>query len=189
MLEKIKNFILEMKGDLTAIYFEKGYEPFKKPVLYAIPFLLVAYALLYLPSVKRLEAKRYEYAKLKASSEFYGRYSAARSKVREYESKLPALKDKDGWLDYILGKSAKKCKILIDSMSGQEEREEGNLIMASRAISVKNDYFTVGKWISDMENSDVFLKITDFNLKKDTSKMGRIKVELTVTTVFSKYMP
>ncbi|MCG2726180.1 MAG: type 4a pilus biogenesis protein PilO [Elusimicrobia bacterium] len=169
-----------------AIYAEKGMEPFKKPLLYAIPFILILYFMVYSPIGSKLENKKSKLLNIESIAEFYEDYSNAKLKILYFQIQFPATKDKDDWLNHVLSSNAKKHGITFDSISAQKEVEISNYWVVSREVSLSSDYDNVGKWICDMENSPIFLKITEFALKKDPTKKGRVRVNLTLSTVFAK---
>ena len=108
--------------------------------------------------------------------------------IASFQCQLPAAKDKDDWLNHVLSSNAKKHGMDFDSISAQKEIEMNNYLVVSREVSLSSTYNKVGKWVRDMENSPIFLKVTDFNLRKDPMKRGNIKVNLTLSTVFAKIM-
>lgn len=185
---KLKEYAVQMLDEFKIVYAEKGFEPFKKPLLYATPAFLIAYFIIYSPSVKKMESRQREYTELCAISEFYGRYHDAKIKIKNHRSVLPALKDKDEWLNYLLTKTAKEHGIVLDSVSEQKEVDMTEAIMVSREVSFKSDYHTVGKVVSDIENSEIFVKITAFELKKNENNLGKVSVTLTLSTLFAKYV-
>ena len=188
LLQKIKIFLKRMLNDMFVIYEEKGAEPFKKPLLYAILPILILYFMIYSPVADKLRDKKNELANIESIIEFYEDYSNAKSMIASFQCQLPAAKDKDDWLNHVLSSNAKKHGMDFDSISAQKEIEMNNYLVVSREVSLSSTYNKVGKWVRDMENSPIFLKVTDFNLRKDPMKRGNIKVNLTLSTVFAKIM-
>ncbi len=186
LLEKIKFFSSNMIESVIAIYTEKGFEPFKKPLLYALPVILGLYFMVYSPTTDKLANKKNELANLESISEFFEDYKNAKLNISSFQAQLPATKDKSDWLNHVLNSNAKEQGIDIDGITAQKEVEISNYFVVSRSVSLTSTYDKVGKWICDMENSPIFLKVTDFNMKKDPLKRGHIKVNLTLSTVFSK---
>ncbi len=188
LLQKIKIFLKRMLNDMFVIYEEKGAEPFKKPLLYAILPILILYFMIYSPVADKFKDKKNELANIESIIEFYEDYSNAKSMIASFQCQLPAAKDKDDWLNHVLSSNAKKHGMDFDSISAQKEIEMNNYLVVSREVSLSSTYNKVGKWVRDMENSPIFLKVTDFNLRKDPMKRGNIKVNLTLSTVFAKIM-
>ncbi len=173
---------------VIAIYTEKGFEPFKKPLLYASPVILGLYFMVYSTTTGKLANKKTELTNMESISEFFEAYENAKLSILSLQRRLPASKDKSDWLNHVLNSNAKEHAMNIDGLTAQKEVEISNYIVVSRSVSLTSTYVKVGKWVCDMENSPIFLKITDFNMKKDPVKRGHVKVNLTVSTVFSKVM-
>ncbi len=186
LLEKIKFFAIDMMESVVAIHAEKGIEPFKKPLLYALPIVLGLYFFVYSPTTDKLNNKTIELENIEFIAEFFEEYSNAKLRISSLQSQLPATKDKADWLNYILTSNAKEHAIDIDGITAQKEVAISDYYIVSRTVSITTTYSKLGKWICDMENSPIFLKITDFNLKKDPVKRGYVKVKLTLSTVFAK---
>ena len=188
LFEKIKFFLKDMMENIVAIHAEKGFEPFKKPLLYATPIILGLYFMVYSPSVEKLTNKKSELLSIESISEFFEVYQNAKTRIAGFQARLPATKDKADWLNHILTINAKEQGIDIDGIMPQKEVVITNYYVVSRSVSLISTYDKVGKWICGMENSPIFLKVTDFNLKKDPVKRGYVKVELTLSTVYSKML-
>ena len=188
LLEKIKFFSKNMLESVVAIYTEKGAEPFKKPLLYALPIILVLYFMVYSPTTGKLANKKHELANMASISEFFEDYKNAKSRISFFQSRLPATKDKDDWLNHVLTSNAKEQGIDIDGITAQKEVAISNYFVVSRSVSLTTTYDKAGKWVCGMENSPIFLKITNFTLKKDPVKRGQVKVNLTLSTIFSKML-
>lgn len=176
-----------MIWDIRVIYDEKGFEPFKKPLLYATPVILILYFIIYSPTVDKLGKKSREFKNIDAIDEYYDDYTNTKLRVKGFRRTLPAFKDKDDWLNYILSSTAKKHDITFNSVSSQKEMALSGYIVVSMDVSFSSTYDKVGRWISDMENSPIFLRLTDFTMGKDSTNIGKVKVALTLSTVFAKF--
>ncbi|MBU2530371.1 MAG: type 4a pilus biogenesis protein PilO [Elusimicrobia bacterium] len=186
LLDKIKFFLTNMLESVAAIYMEKGFEPFKKPLLYSLPIIFGLYFFVYSPTISKLSNKKVELRNIESIAEFFDDYKNAKSRIAAFQRQLPATKDKGDWLNHVLTSTAKVYKVDFDSISAQKEVEISGYYIVSRGVSLTTTYDKVGKLICDIENSPIFLKVTDFNLKKDPVKRGYVKVDLTLSTVFSK---
>ena len=71
LLQKIKIFLKRMLDDIVVIYEEKGAEPFKKPLLYAILPILILYFMIYSPVADKLRDKKNELANIESIIELY----------------------------------------------------------------------------------------------------------------------
>lgn len=187
LLEKIKVIAKDMTDNVLIIYADKGFEPFKKPLIFALPVLLVVYAAVYSPLGGKLKNRTMELEKLKLISMHAADYQAAKDSYARYQRRLPLLKDKDDWLSYVMTSTAKTNGIVIDTLSSQAEAEVGNFLMVSREASVTTTYPRLGKWVADMENSPILLKVSEMDLRKDPLTGGVIKVTIKLATIFPRF--
>ncbi|MDT8286827.1 MAG: hypothetical protein RQ748_06935 [Elusimicrobiales bacterium] len=184
LIEKIRNSVLEMKDDVLVIYSEKGMIPFKKPLLIATPVILLLYSAVYGPSSEKYATKKMELAHLESVSVHYSGYNEMLARKSELRRKMPLAKDKGEWLSYILTSTSKKHDISFDSLMAQEEQKAGPLILVSRGASVTSTYEKIGKWLAEVENSKIFLKITDLQITRRSAAPGMVKVTIKLAAVF-----
>ncbi len=185
-IEKIISFFKNSISEIQATYAEKGIEPFKKPIMYSVPIFLVIYFGFYSPSINKVSTLKDEIARYELLAPLYGDYTNYKNSLSQYKKNLPLYKDKDEWLDYIITTNCKKNGVSPQSIGAQIESElTGGFVLASKDISIEADYFTVGKLVADMENSQIFVKITELNLKKG-SVLGTVSVQFKIATVFIK---
>ena len=187
LVNTITVFFKDMHDNVLIIYAEKGVEPFKKPLLVALPAVLILYVLMYAPlaSKAKINADRLEKSQIIAAH--YADYDDARTKLAAYQKRLPLIRDKDEWLNYMMTSTAKAHGISFDSIAAQTETEIGNFLLVSRLVSVTTTYFKFGKWVADIENSPILLKVTDVNLKKDGSRAGVVRINMKLSSVFPKF--
>ena len=186
ILNKIKDALTEMRDDVLVIYAEKGATPFKKPLLMALPALLIAYAGIYSPSSSNLRERRIESAKLKVISAHYAEYTEVQGQRAELRRRMPLLKDKDEWLGYILTSTSKNHGLTFEALSQQEELNAGPLILVSRGASVTGPYEQVGAWLAEMENSKIFLKITSLQMTKNPGTPTSVQVKIVLSIVLPR---
>ncbi|HAF94747.1 MAG: hypothetical protein A2021_00525 [Elusimicrobia bacterium GWF2_52_66] len=186
-LFRLQAFFKNMASDIVIIYSEKGIVPFKKPLLFALPVLLGIYAVIYAPLRSKLAFRSGELLKFEVISQNYQEYRDAKTNLSLYQAKLPLLKDKGEWLSYLINANAKKNGIDIDSLRAQEEVESGGFLAASRSVSVTTSYVKLGAWLADIENSPIFIKVTELRFKKLDERMGMIQVDLKLSTVFPRF--
>jgi len=186
LLAKIKSVAKEMADSIMVIYGEKGIEPFKRPLLIALPSLLCLYALVYSPTSGKLSRSIADQKNMKVVAQFAGDYENAKTKMSGYQRRLPLLKDKDDWLNYLITTSAKSVGVSVDSLGAQRETEVGNYILVSREVSATTTYTLFGKWLAEIENSPIFLRVTEMNLHRDENTRGAVKVSFTLSTVFPR---
>ncbi|PIS46795.1 MAG: hypothetical protein COT17_06735 [Elusimicrobia bacterium CG08_land_8_20_14_0_20_51_18] len=182
----VKDYIGDMFSELQAIYAEKGMEPFKKPLIYSLPGLLVAYFLLYSPSVPKLKNLKIELSNLQVLSGYYTDYSDSKNMITGYKRNLPLLKGKDEWLNFIVTSTSRQHGVSVESFSAQIETEVTGFIVVSKEFAVTSNYDTVGRWMADIENSPIYLQITNLTLKKDSSQIGSVQLTFKLTTIFAK---
>lgn len=187
LIYKVKVFLKDMADNILMIYAEKGIEPFKKPLLFALPLVLILYGAVYSPLGSKVRAGKSALEKLQLIAAYHADYEEAGAKLAEYQRKLPLIKDKDEWLSYVMTSTAKAHGISFDSMSAQSESEIGNFLLVSRDVVVTTTYAKFGGWVADIENSPILLKVADVNLKKDDSRAGVIKVNMKLSTIFPRF--
>ena len=187
LLNKATAFLKDMMDNILMIYTEKGIEPFKKPLLFAFPSVLILYGAVYGPLSSKVATERDALDKKQLIAANYADYEDARTKLAAYQRKLPLLKDKDEWLSYVMTSTAKPQGISFDSISPQTENEVGNFLLVSRSVSVTTTYAKFGRWVADIEGSPILLKVADVNLKKDNTRAGVLKINMKLSTIFPKF--
>jgi Tfp pilus assembly protein PilO len=186
IIGKLKEIFQNIFSNLYRVYLEKGMEPFKKPVLFAAVIIFFLYFAVYSPSTSKIKNKKSELMTLESIAKYYEEYKNNKTRINYHHGKMPSIKDKDEWLKYLITTTSNKHGVFFDSLSIQSETEVGEYVVASREISATATYEKMGKWIAEIENSLVFIKITDLNFKKDTGTIGNIKLSFKVVTIFPK---
>ncbi|HAH30917.1 MAG TPA: hypothetical protein DCL44_01235 [Elusimicrobia bacterium] len=186
LLVRLVDFFKDMVTDINIIYLEKGIEPFKKPVFLALPLLFFIYIAIYSPLTAKVTLRLAELTRFAAISQNYQEYTDARGQLLAYQSKLPLFKDKDAWLSHIITTTAKKNGLAFDSLSAQTEMEFNGLLIVSRGVTLKTTYPKLAAWLADIENSPIFLKVTEINFMKQDGSVGMIQAKFTISTVFPR---
>jgi type II secretory pathway component PulM len=184
---KLQSFFKDMLDNIMMIYAEKGIEPFKKPLLVAVPALIILYAAVYSPLGSRLSAAKARLQNLEVIVQHAGEYEDARTRLSAYQRRLPLIKDKDEWLNYLITNSARLYGISFEGIGAQKETEVGNFVIVSRDVSVATGYATLGKWVADIENSPILIRVTDLNIRRDANNPGMVKVTFKLSTIFPKF--
>ncbi len=187
ILLKVKSFFKDMADNIVIIYGEKGFEPFKKPLMIAVPSLLALYALVYSPTSSRLSDAKSKLENMQVVAQHADSYDEAKTKLSAYQRKLPLVKDKDEWLNYLITSSARTAGISIDSMSSQRETEVGNYLVVSRDVAVTTTYHKFGAWLAEIENSKIFLRVASLTVRRDENNANGVKVNFTLSTIFPKF--
>jgi hypothetical protein len=186
LVNKVAVFLRDMSDNILVIYTDKGIKPFKKPLLFALPAVLILYGAVYVPLAEKLDEERHSLERIQLIADNYASYMGAKDRLAAYQRRLPLIRDKDEWLNYVMTSTAKTHGISFDSTSAQIESEIGNFLLVSREVAVTTTYAQFGKWVADIENSPILLKVADVTLKKDGSRTGVIKVNMKLSTIFSK---
>ncbi len=186
LLEKIRSAVKDMADSIVVIYGEKGIEPFKRPLMIALPSLLCLYALVYSPVNAKLKRSIGEEKNMRVVARFAGDYENAKTKLAGYQRRLPLLKDKDDWINYLITTTAKNAGVSVDSLGAQLETEAGNYLLVSREVTATVSYGVFGKWLAEIENSPIFLRVTELTLHRDENARGAVKVTFTLSTVFPR---
>lgn len=186
LITRLKSVFAEATANVIAIYAEKGIEPFKKPLMIALPVILVLYAAVYRPMAGKIADATDQLDSSKVISEESGNYNDVKRSLSVFRAKLPQYKDKDDWLSYVLTNTAKNNGVSMDLLGAQTEVTDGNFVIVSRKVELTIDYDTMGKWIADIENSPIFLRIVSFSATKSPDNPGLLKVSLQLSTVFIK---
>lgn len=186
LLGRARSFFKNMADEMSIIYAEKGITPFKKPLVVAVPTLLILYLGVYSPMGDKLKSASSDIKRLEVVAQNFGDYSESKSQLAAYQSRLPLVKDKEEWLNYLLTSTGKKCGISFDGISAQTESEAGSFLVVSRKVTVVTTYENIGRWIAEIENSPIFLRINSFTCEKDRPNPGKVKVEFTLSTIFPK---
>jgi Tfp pilus assembly protein PilO len=187
ILIKIKSYIKNMMDDLVAVYFEKGIEPFKKPLIYSFGIILISY-LIYFSNSSKVSSLREELNKMEIISRYYDGYTQSKDQLEKYLKILPSIKDKNEFLGYVLNNTASKYKISFSKIDPDREIKTNltNLYFVSKQVQFSTDYNTLGNFIRDIENNKPFVYISNISIKKSDNQeyLGMLDVTLNVSTVF-----
>lgn len=187
LLEKVKAYFKEMYANILIIYGEKGFAPFKRPATIAGPTLLVLYMAVYSPITDKLSKTLRSIDSMVVIAQHAEQYESAKLRMRGMQSRLPLVKDKDEWLSYVINNTARNAGVPVDSLSAQRESEVGSYLVVSREVQTTTTYHTFGKWLAEIENSPIFLRVTELNLVRDENNRGSVKITFTLSTVFPKF--
>jgi Tfp pilus assembly protein PilO len=176
-----------MMDDLVAVYFEKGIEPFKKPLIYSSGIILISY-LIYFSNSSKVSLLREELNKMEIISRYYDGYTQSKDQLEKYLKILPSIKDKNEFLGYVLNNTASKYKISFSKIDPDREIKTNltNLYFVSKQVQFSTDYNTLGNFIRDIENNKPFVYISNISIKKSDNQeyLGMLDVTLNVSTVF-----
>lgn len=111
--------------------------------------------------------------------------SAYRSKIEVYERMLPVEQEVPKLLESLstmANSSSVKIVGITPLASRQEESPENIYQEIPIMISAKSGYHELGKFLSDLESSDRFMKVADIGIRENSSSVKRHDVELLVLT-------
>lgn len=184
--EKIRAYFRDMLSDILIIYGEKGITPFKRPLTIALPSLLLLYVAVYSPLTDKLARAKRSITSMTAIAQYAEEYDAAKVQMRALQRRLPLIKDKSEWLSYLINSTSRETGVTVDSQGAQQETEVGGYLVVSREITTTTSYALFGKWLAAMENSPIFVRITELNLNREPTNPGMIKVTFTISTIFPR---
>lgn len=187
LFDKAAAYFKDISDNILMFYNEKGIEPFKKPLLVAAPSVLLLYGAVYAPLSSKVSAAKSELEKKRLVAANYADYQDAKTRMAAYQGKLPLLKDKDEWLNYVMTSAARAHGISFDSISPQTENEAGNFLLVSRGVTVTTSYAKFGRWVADIESSPILLKVAEANIKKDDARAGILRINMKLSTIFPKF--
>jgi len=186
LFTKIKSAVKDMSDSIIIIYGEKGMSPFKKPLSIAVPALFALYFMVYSPISGKLKRYKGDARNMTVVAQYAEDYEAAKLRMAGYQRKLPLLKDKDDWLSYLINNTAKNAGVSVDSLGAQRDNEVGNYMVVSREVSATTNYSTAGKWLAEIENSPIFMRVTEMAMHRDENNPGSVKVSFTLSTIFPR---
>lgn len=187
LIEKAKSYVRNLYANILMIYGEKGIAPFKRPLTIAAPTLLVLYVAVYSPISSNLSRTTRSISGMTVVSQYAEQYESAKMRVQGLHRRLPLVKDKGEWLNYVINNSARNLGVQVDSLSAQRETEVGSYVLVSREVQTTTTYSMFGKWMAEIENSPIFLRITELTLQRDENNPGSVKVTFTLSTVFPRF--
>lgn len=182
----IKQNLSEAALSVYTLYTEKGIAPLRIPLLVICCAVLMLYSGVYGRIISGLERTRSELNSLEASAKYARIFEDYRSRLGAYEKRLPLLKDKDKWLFDVVMAAAQKEGVRPDTVSAQAETEMDDFIVASREISAAVSFKSAAKLLARIENSPFLVKISQLTVKKDPARLGIVKIQFQVSTVFLK---
>jgi type II secretory pathway component PulM len=187
ILDRAKSYFKTLVANVLIIYGEKGIAPFKRPLVIAVPTLLVLYVAVYSPIAANLSKTTRSISGMIVVSQFAEQYEVAKLRIQGLHRRLPLIKDKDEWLSYVINSTARDVGVQVDSLSAQRENEVANYVVVSREVQTSTTYHVFGKWLAEIENSPIFLRVTDVSLQRDEASPGMVKVTFTLSTVFPRF--
>lgn len=187
LLASVQAFFKDMVGNIMLIYGEKGIEPFRKPLIIAIPTLLIIYSAIYSPLGNKLNNAANRIKSVETVAQYSSDYTEAKSRLSGYQRRLPLAKDKDEWLNFIITNTARNYGISFDGVSAQKETEVGSFLVVSREVTVTTTYAKLGKWLAEIENSPIFLRVVELSLRRDEFTPGNIKVTFRLSTIMPRF--
>ena len=109
-----------------------------------------------------------------------------RGKIEEYGRMLPAEQEIPKLLED-LSDMAKKSNVKIVGITPTQNKQEAQAPDAIYQaipilISARSGYHELGKFLSDLENSDRFMKVADLKIKANNTAPKRHDIELLVLT-------
>ncbi len=185
--ERIKAYFRNMAADILIIYGEKGFAPFKRPLTIAAPVLLIIYMAVYSPTTSNLSKTKRNIASMTIVAQYAEQYEASKTRMRSLQQRLPLVKDKDEWLSYVINSTARTVGVTVDSLGAQSESEMSGYLVVSREVQTTTTYGTLGKWLAEIENSPIFLRVTELNMQRDQNSPGNVRVSFTLSTVFPRF--
>ena len=183
---KIQSAVKETTDNIIVIYSEKGLAPFKRPLMIAAASLLALYLMVYSPISEKLNRYIGDERNMKAVTQYAGDYENARTRVAGYQRKLPPTRDKDDWINRLITDTASNAGVSVDSLGAQRETEVGGYLLVFREVTAVTTYGVFGKWLAEIENYPVFLRITEMTLHRDENTQGAVKVTFTLCTAFPR---
>ena len=190
---KLIGIILEIKknlknifSDFISVYFEKGIDPFKKPLIYGFGMILLSYVI-YFPSSSKYEDLKGELNQLEIVTRYYDNYIQIKESIKRYYSFVPSFKDKEEFLGYVLNTLASKHKISFSKIESQKEvKTNFGVFVVYNSVSFSTDYYTLGNFIRDIENYKPFVYVSEINITKSDNQtvIGNLDVDLTIATIF-----
>lgn len=183
LFKELKNII----SDFQSVYIEKGIQPFQKPLMYSISAILISY-LIYASNKSTLHSNIIELEKLTRLSSFYNEYINLKKEINNYEYSFPPINEKDEWLNTLLNSTAAKYKIIFTNIESQEEIKlaDQNIYLVSKRVHFMTDYKTLGLFLSDIENYDLFVEVSNLSATKISGEFGKINVSIVVSTIFAE---
>lgn len=184
---KIKSYLKDTLQDVIAIYTEKGAEPFKKPLVVFLLFIIGSY-IFYNTSRSRLVETEEKLNWLRSVKGYYNDYIAATDLLKRYSKKFPAWKDKDEFLNYTLTTVASRNGIIFSSVEAQKEMVYDKIYHVTKQVRFVTTFEKLLKFLAEIELSEVFVEIFQIKLtkKEGVDQIGLIEVDLTVGTIFIK---
>lgn len=116
-------------------------------------------------------------------------YMTNKDLLFELEPHFPDISDKNGWLvSQILG--IFKEAGLTPQVDGSQSEDSSNptYVAASLQVNSEMDFTRFANFLADIENSNEYLKVSDFSITKDTSPehLGSNKIAMKFNTIFPK---
>lgn len=182
VISKINDFI----AYIQVIYSERGFEPFKIPVLVVLGIIFCLYFFVYSKIEPQINVISEQLDTQRTIAEGLDEYNNTKGLITDFKKKLPMYKDKDDWLNYLIISTAKKMDIELESLSPQKINEVGDFAIAFRDVETTVEYDMAGKWIEELENAPVFLRITALSMDRIPENPAYVKLRMTVSTLFLK---
>ena len=189
MFKAIINFFKTMKEDMDYIKVvlpERGFLFSLRPVIVGSLIFVILYSQFYAKGQKAIFQKKDAIEAKRIQTENIKTYLKDKSRFDFFLKHLPKLEDKSSWLLDTTTTILKKHKVRATKISEQREQVRDNFTVVNISITANITYQQMGKIIEDMENNDLLLRITSFDITKSNSKdlLNANQVAITIATIF-----
>jgi hypothetical protein len=159
-------------------------------VTFGVPLaiLLIGGRLWIVPDLQRLSASRSANRGESGKSTLILSLAAEESAVKKYHTQLTDSDDMTWFVDH-LGELAEKAGVSLVSVSPENSRNVGHVSEVSFQIEAEAGYHALGEWISRIENSTPFIKVTKFEARPLQQRAGAAKNELRATVYLAVFRP
>ncbi len=180
-MKDIKNIVSAIEG----IYFEKGFEPFKKPVLYSLVVIIVSYYF-YSSASSKYSYNLKDFKKIEQLRNIQETYFQLKSKHSVYLERLPKMDERENFLNSAVTEIASRNNISFYSVGEQTEirLEKFGLIVILRNFKFRTEYNHLGNFIKDIENNDKFIGVSELLIKK-AEEIKYVDVSMTAYTILN----
>lgn len=141
----------------------------------------LGYHTVYLSGQRKLSALREQLANQQQAQELGGGILRSLKEVAQLHKRLPPAPETE-WLLQEVGKIAQQEEVQLISIVPQEPKRLQDVTRLSVALKFVSSYHQLGRFISALENSPLFLWIETLDLARGRGSLAQ--VEMTVSSVW-----
>ncbi|WP_428898401.1 hypothetical protein Dip518_000594 [Parelusimicrobium proximum] len=183
---KKNNFFISLKegfNNIALVISEGKYKILLKPLLLGL-VLCVGFYYAYNYTSEKAYYNEAMIDSLKTQEEQVGGYDLLKSKVLKMQGSFPDIRFKSEMLIAELSDIFNSKQIQFSFEGNPKEDSANGMLVSSINVKASLPFTEAGEIIAAIENNKSFLKVNSVSITKDAANLGKVSLNMTVSTVF-----